>query len=176
MKKFDIHNIRSKKRAHEVALNFCAQNQLENFKIVELSYITEFDLKNCAWLGKEKFLYYAIRNIAYDMVDYLITKGCVLTENDYRRLIISGISSKYLVKLYDLLKHFGLVNNTIFGLLISKLNNREYYGDLEYIFIREYGKFTYSLLKIKLDELGISIKENNKFLYRQLLLEEILEN
>ena len=66
------------------------------------------------------------------------------------------------------------MNHNLFNSMIIKLNDRELYKDLEYIFIKQCGKFSYSFLKIKLDELGITIKDKNKFLFRQLLLEEIL--
>ena len=165
---------RNQRRAIEVALNFCTQNELERFILVEKEYFTKEFLKARIASNKEEFLYYALRNSAHDMVEYLISQGCSLTENKYIHLINYGISSKRLVKLYDILKHFDLMNHNLFNSMVIKLNDRELYKDLEYIFIKQCGKFSYSFLKIKLDELGITIKDKNKFLFRQLLLEEIL--
>jgi len=165
---------RSQKRAIEVALNFCTQNELEKFILVEKEYFTKEFLRGRVAGNKEEFLYYALRNSAYDMVEYLISQGCVLSQDKYRHLIHYGITNKRLVKLYDILKHFGLMNHVLFGHMVVKLNDRENYSDLEKIFISHCGKFSYTFLKTKLDELGIQIKDKNKFLYRQLLLEEIL--
>ena len=94
---------RNQRRAIEVALNFCTQNELERFILVEKEYFTKEFLKGRIASNKEEFLYYALRNSAYDMVEYLISQGCSLTENKYIHLINYGISSKRLVKLYDIL-------------------------------------------------------------------------
>ena len=167
---------RNRQRAIEAALNFCTQNELERFIFIEKQFFTKEFLKGKIASNKDEFLYYALRNCAYDMVEYLISQGCILSNQRYIDLISNGISSKKLDKLYDILKHFGIMNNTIFGYMVKKLNDRENYLELEKIFIKQCGKFSYSFLKVKLDELGIQIKDKNKFLFRQLLLEEILEN
>lgn len=173
--KLNSNNIRNRSRAIEVALNFCTQNELEKFLLVEKEYFTKEFLKGKVTSNKEEFLYYALRNFAYDMVEYLISQGCVLSIDKYRYLIYHGIGSKRLVKLYDILKHFGLMNHDIFHFMVIKLNNRENYSDLENIFIKHCGNFSFSLLKSKLIELCIEIKDKNKFLFRQILLEELLE-
>jgi hypothetical protein len=174
MKTFN-EKYRNQKRAIEVALNFCTQNELEKFILVEKEYFTKEFLKGRVAGNKEEFLYYALRNSAYDMVEYLISQGCSLSNDRYKNLIQYGIASKRLAKLYDILKHFNLMNHNLFNCMVIKLNNIELYADLEKIFIKQCGKFSYTLLKTKLDELGITIKDKNKFLFRQLLLEEMLE-
>ena len=87
-----MDRIRDERRTIAVALNFCTQNQLRNFKLVEKQYFTKTMLQGRIGNNKKSFLFYGIRNFCYDIVGYLISEGCFLSDGEYRDMILcSGI-------------------------------------------------------------------------------------
>lgn len=167
---------RNRIRAIEAALNFCTQNDVERFISIEKQFFTKEFLKGKIAYNKDEFLFYALKNCASDMVRYLISQGCELSQDRYVTLIYHTIPSKRLVKLYDILTEHNLMNYNIFKYMFSKLHSRQNYFDIEKIFIKYLGEFSYSILKSKLYEIGENINDKNRFFLRQLLLEEILDN